>query len=90
VGRPAPPSLVTTAISETGIPALVDAVDAHREQARSPEMARQRAVNQLHRALAVLAAQQAEAKRAWSTTVEAVAARELDPLTAAERLLNGP
>jgi LAO/AO transport system kinase len=90
VGRPAPPILVTTAISETGIPALVDAVDAHREQARSPEMARQRAVNQLHRALAVLAAQQAEAKRAWSTTVEAVAARELDPLTAAERLLNGP
>jgi len=90
VARQPPPILVTTAIAGTGVAELVETVDAHRATARSPEMARQRAVNQLRRALASLAAQRAEESPAWSATVDAVADRDLDPVTAAERLLHGP
>lgn len=89
VNRQPPPILVTTAISGQGVAALVDAVDQHREHARRPERARDRAVNQVHRALAALAARRAEENAGWSAVIDAVAARELDPLTAAERLLNG-
>ena len=88
VARKPPPILVTTAITGTGVPGLVDAVDAHRAEARRPEMARQRAANQVRRALASLAAERAEGDPGWDGTIAAVAARELDPLTAAQRLLD--
>lgn len=85
--RKPPPVLVVSALEGSGISELADAADAHRSEARTPEMARQRAANQLHRALAALAARRAEANPSWDDAVEAVAARELDPLTASERLL---
>lgn len=87
VNRQPPPILVTTAVSGQGVAALVDAVDEHREHARRPERARERAINQVHRALAALAARRAGESPGWPEVVEAVAARDLDPLTAAERLL---
>jgi LAO/AO transport system kinase len=87
--RTPPPVLVVSALAGNGISELADAADAHREHARTPEMARERAVNQLHRALAALAARRAEADPGWAAAVEAVAARELDPLTASEQLLGG-
>jgi LAO/AO transport system kinase len=88
LGSP-PPILVTTAVSGGGVPALADAVDAHREAARSPEQARARARNQVLRALSEQAATRAAADPRWGETVQAVAERTLDPITAAERLLAG-
>jgi LAO/AO transport system kinase len=85
-----PPSvMVTSATSGDGVAALADALDAHRATARQPLAARQRATHQVRRALADLAARRAAHDPAWDETVDAVADRELDPLTAAERLL-GP
>ena len=82
-----PPILVTTAVTGEGVPALADAVDAHRAAATSPEQARARARNQVLRALSEAAAARAVADPRWGTTVQAVADRDLDPITAAERLL---
>jgi len=87
VARTPPPVLLTTATSGDGVAALADAVEAHRSQARSPIQARERAANQVRRALAELAARRAADAAAWDETLRAVADRELDPLTAAERLL---
>jgi LAO/AO transport system kinase len=89
VERKPPPVMVTTATTGEGVAALADAIDAHRSQARSPLAARERAASQVRRALADLAAQRAAASTDWETTLGAVADRELDPLTAAERLLDG-
>ena len=50
--------------------------------------ARERAASQVRRALADLAGHRAAAAPAWEATLRAVADRELDPLTAAERLLD--
>ena len=50
----------------------------------------ERAANQVRRALADLAARRAAAAPGWEQTLRAVGARELDPLTAAERLLDAP
>ena len=83
-----PPVMLTTAISAGGVVALADAIEAHRAQSRTPIEARERAVSQIRRALADLAARRAAESSAWQTTVEAVAERALDPLTAAERLLD--
>ena len=55
VTRQPPPILLTTATTGEGVPALVDAIDAHRSAARSPEQATARARNQVRRALADLA-----------------------------------
>ncbi len=87
VARTPPPVMVTTATTGDGVTALADAVEAHRGAARTPEQARERAARQVRRALATLSTRRAEASSAWAETVAAVADRELDPLTAAERLL---
>lgn len=89
VGRTPPRVMVTTATSGEGVTDLADAIDAHRAAAREPLAAHDRAANQVRRALADLAASRAEARDAWDATVRAVADRELDPLMAAERLLDG-
>jgi LAO/AO transport system kinase len=87
LGRKPPPILVTTAITGAGIVELVDAVDAHRAEARHPDQARRRAGEQIRRALGDLAVDRARASFAWEGTVQAVVDRALDPVTAAERLL---
>ena len=70
------------------VAALADAVDAHRDTARAPGRARERAAHQIRRALATLSARRAAGRPDWTSTVDAVANRELDPLTAAERLID--
>ena len=88
IERKPPPVLVTTATTGEGVAALADAVDAHRTTARSPVEVRDRAINQVRRALADTAARRASESDAWEPTLRAVADRELDPMTAAERLLD--
>jgi LAO/AO transport system kinase len=87
VTRKPPPILLTTATTGEGVAALVDAIDAHRAVAREPEQARARARGQLRRALGDAAARRAASRPDWASTVEAVATREIDPVTAAEQLL---
>jgi LAO/AO transport system kinase len=87
VKRKPPHVLMTTATTGEGVPALTDAINAHRAAAREPEQARQRARGQLRRALGDAATRRAAARPDWEATVMAVAERELDPVTAAERLL---
>ncbi len=87
VARKPPPILLTTATTGEGVAALVDAIDAHRAAARTPEEAAARARNQVRRALADLAMRRASRHPAWSDTLQSVADRTLDPITAAERLL---
>jgi LAO/AO transport system kinase len=89
VERRPPPVLLTTATTGDGVSALADAIEAHRATANQPEQARARAANQLRRALSDLATRRASAADDWQATVQAVADRELDPLTAAHRLLDG-
>ena len=88
IERKPPPVLVTTATSGDGVVALADAIEAHRAVARSPTQALERAASQVRRALADLAADRAAASGSWDTTLQSVADRELDPMTAAERLLD--
>ena len=88
VERTPPVIMVTTATTGAGVSELADAIEAHRTSARAPVAARGRAASQVRRALADLAARRAEASPAWEATVQAVADRQLDPLTAAERLLD--
>ena len=89
VQRKPPPVMLTTATTGDGVADLADAVDRHRDVAREPIAARDRAENQLRRALADLAAQRAAANgAAWDEAIGAVASRALDPVTAAERLLD--
>ena len=87
VERKPPPVLMTTATTADGVVELADAIEAHRSQARTPVDARERAASQVRRALATEAATRAEARPEWEETLRAVADRELDPITAAERLL---
>jgi LAO/AO transport system kinase len=87
VARTPPPVMMTTATLGEGIDTLVDAIDAHRAQARSPEQARVRARHQVQAALSDLGARHAAADPRWESTLEAVAERRLDPISAAERLL---
>jgi hypothetical protein len=63
-------------------------VEAHRSVARAPLAARERASSQVRRALADLAAERAVASPEWEDIVAAVADRDMDPLTAAERLMD--
>ena len=88
IERTPPQVLVTTATTEEGVAALADAVDAHRSLAREPLATRERAASQVRRALADLAAVRAVASPEWEEIVAAVADRALDPLTAAERLVD--
>ncbi len=87
VDRKPPPVMVTTAVTADGVAALADAIEAHQSVAREPLEARERAANQVRRALAELAGRRAADDPSWDETLRAVADRELDPLTAAERLL---
>ena len=86
IERTPPRVFVTTATTGTGVAELVDAVDAHRSEARQPLAARERAAQQVRHAVASLAVQRAQAGPAWEEVVDAVAARDIDPLSAAERL----
>jgi len=88
VDRKPPPVMVTTAVTADGVAALADAIEAHRSVAREPLEARERAANQVRRALADLAAHRALGDPKWEETLVAVAGRELDPLSAAERLMD--
>lgn len=87
--RKPPPIMLTTATSGKGVAALVDAIDEHRSAARSPLQATARAQNQLRRALADLALRRASHDGDWEDVVQSVAKRDVDPISAAERLL-GP
>jgi LAO/AO transport system kinase len=87
ITRTPPPVLMTTATTGEGVAALADAVEAHRSTARTPEAAHARAAHQLRRAVADLAARRATEHPDWERTLDAIAAREVDPLTAAESLL---
>ncbi|MDQ2675106.1 MAG: methylmalonyl Co-A mutase-associated GTPase MeaB [Chloroflexota bacterium] len=89
VQRKPPPVMLTTATTGEGVADLADAVDRHRDVAREPMAARDRAEHQIRRALADLAGERAVADPRWDETVDAVARRDLDPLTAAERLSDG-
>jgi LAO/AO transport system kinase len=89
IERSPPRVLVTTATTGDGVAELADAIEAHREAARTPSASRERAVHQIHRALGALASRRAAETPDWDETVQAVADRELDPMTAAERLLGG-
>ena len=89
VERKPPPVLVTTATTAEGIGELADAIERHRATANQPEQARARARNQVRRALSDLAVRRGAAAREWEESVQAVADRDLDPVTAAERLLPG-
>ena len=86
IERRPPRVLVTTATTGDGVAELADAVEAHRTAARDALAARERAGHQVRRALADLAAERARVDARWDEIVEAVARRELDPLTAAELL----
>ena len=87
IERQPPRVMVTTATTGEGVADLVDAVDAHRSVARDPLAAEERAAHQVRRALADRAAERASASADWDEVVRAVAGRDLDPLTAADRLL---
>ena len=88
VERKPPPVFVTTATVAEGVAELADAIEAHRATAREPIAARDRAAHQVRRALADSTARRAESDPAWDKIVGAVADRDLDPVTAAERLLS--
>jgi LAO/AO transport system kinase len=88
VERRPPPVMMTTATTGDGVTELADAIDAHRSAAREPIASRDRAAHQVRRALADLAATRAAVSADWDETLDAVAARDLDPMTAAERLLD--
>ena len=89
VGRQPPPVMLTTATTGDGVPGLADAIDEHRDAAREPIAARDRAEHQVRRALADVAARQAAARPEWEEIISSVADRDLDPVTAADRLLDG-
>jgi LAO/AO transport system kinase len=89
IERKPPPVMLATATTGEGVAALADAVEADRARAREPLAARDRAAHQIRRALSSLVIQRAERHREWDATVESVADRELDPHSAAERLIDG-
>ena len=88
VERKPPPVMLTTATTGDGVSALADAIDQHRHAAREPIAARDRAEHQVRRALADVAARQAAARPEWEEIIASVADRQLDPVTAADRLLD--
>jgi LAO/AO transport system kinase len=88
VRRQPPKIIMTTALSGDGVPALIDEIEAHRRDGQGVEQARERARHQLRRALADLAGRRAALHAEWEAIVEQVVRRELDPASAAERLLD--
>ena len=85
--RPPPKVMLTNAVRAEGVDEVADAVDALRGAARSPERVNERAERQVRNVLATLAARRAQASPHWAELVAEVAARRLDPFTAANRLL---
>jgi putative protein kinase ArgK-like GTPase of G3E family len=81
--------LLTTATTGEGVADLADAVDWHRHAAREPIAARERAEHQVRRSLADAAWQRALGHPDREEIIDRVAARELDPLSAAEALSGG-
>jgi LAO/AO transport system kinase len=88
VRRQPPKIIMTTALSGDGVPALIDEIEAHRRDGQGVEQGRERARHQLRRALADLAGRRAALHAEWEAIVEQVVRRELDPASAAERLLD--
>jgi hypothetical protein len=88
VARKPPPVMVTTATSGDGVAALADAIEKHREAAREPIAARDRAAHQVRRGLADLAWRRVASHSTFDGMIDNVAARAVDPLTAAETLLD--
>ena len=84
--RQPPKVLLTNAISAEGVPELVDAVEAARGPAGTDDRATRRAERQVRNVLATLAARRAQASPRWPETIAEVAARRLDPVTAANQL----
>jgi LAO/AO transport system kinase len=82
-----PPILLTTATTGEGVAALVDAIEADRARARSPDQARVRARNQLLRAITERSRRRAEEHPDWDAKVTEIAEHQTDPITAADRLL---
>lgn len=87
IERSPPRVMVTTATTGEGVGPLADAIEAHREVARTAIAAGERARHQLHRAVSELAWRRAATRDDFSDIVEGVAGRTLDPLTGADRLL---
>lgn len=92
-GARRPPILKTIAVKGEGIPALADRVDAHRaELEQSGEVFHQRAIDARHQVLTIARSILLEKIRAATSEtelealVERVAARDLDPHSAAEQL----
>jgi LAO/AO transport system kinase len=84
--REPPKVLLTNATSGEGVPELADLVDAARAAARSEDRATRRAERQVRNVLATMAARRARASSRWAEIIADVAARRLDPVTAASRL----
>ncbi len=90
-----PPVLLVSAPEGRGVAALADAVESHRRylagDGRREAFRRQRAARRLRRAVEDLVWRRLEAGRAreLAGVIDAVAAGELDPYTAAERMLDG-
>jgi LAO/AO transport system kinase len=89
IERKPPPVLVTAATTGAGVSELADAIEAHRTEARTQVASRDRAEHQVRRALSDLVVRRAAAGEAWDQIIAAVADRETDPMTAAERLIDG-
>ena len=89
IERKPPPVLVTAATTGAGVSELADAIEAHRTEARTRVASRDRAEHQVRRALSDLVVRRAAAGKAWDQIIAAVADRETDPMTAAERLIDG-
>ena len=83
-----PPILLTIATTGEGVAPLVDAIEADRTRARSPDQARVRARNQLLRAVIERSRRRAEGRVEWDSTVNEIAEHRIDPITAADRLLD--
>jgi len=83
-----PPILLTIATTGEGVAPLVDVIEADRTRARSPDQARVRARNQLLRAVIERSRRRAEGHVDWDSTVNEIAEHRIDPITAADRLLD--
>jgi LAO/AO transport system kinase len=88
-----PPIIKTTAIKAEGFEKLAEAIAAHRDYLESSgELARQRAADARHQVLSIARAilieriRRSTPEAELASLVERVAARELDPHTAAEEL----
>ena len=85
--RQPPKVMLTNALTADGVPELVDAVAALRGGADAADRAARRAERQIRNVLAAQAERRARESPDWASLVVEVAARRLDPYTAATKLL---